>query len=241
VSTWIPSSLRVLCIDLLIWATSEEVAEFVNALSLHDLPSLKHFQLRIRGLRALPELREKLLVFFRRHAHVKRTGIDAGTGDSDSDADDDEWREIVRSIRSPRLGLLDVFRPAWHAWISADVKQLELHLRISHSFDDDKAKACYAFLDRMSTRAKQGLPCPQRVVFRLDGEYMEGWPRFSWQFMRPAATNEECLRLFSIHISICLAYAVRLRRFGIHVMDEESMAGKSLTQSRLASGVDRPS
>jgi hypothetical protein len=81
----------------------------------------------------------------------------------------------------------------------------------------------YGLLERIAARSAAGLAVPRRIVLQYDGRTR---PVLSWRQWVSDTDSDHSTACLN-HVCIMLALATRLRRHGIHLVDEEGIASQS--------------
>jgi hypothetical protein len=162
--------------------------------------------------------------FFRQHEHVPYVQLRL-----DPTKREELYERVLTTIQCSRFGLLQWFPPEWADMCSPRVDVLELGFWLAgigfpnqeHNWARSRLARPYGLLERIAARSAAGLAVPRRIVLQYDGCIR----RLSWR-QWVSGTDSDQSTACPNHVCIMLALAIRLRRHGIHLVDEEGIAGQ---------------
>jgi hypothetical protein len=167
--------------------------------------------------------------FFRRHEHVPSVQLRLGPTKRE-----EPYERLLTTIQCSRFGLLQWFPPEWADMCSPRVDVLELGFRPppdigrfpnrKRHWARSRLARPYGLLERIAARSAAGLAVPRRIILQYG---KRAFPVLSWRYWASNGTDSDQSTACLNHICIMLALAIRLRRHGIHLVDEEGIASQS--------------
>jgi hypothetical protein len=166
--------------------------------------------------------------FFRQHEHVPYVQLRL---DPMATQREELYERVLTTIQCSRFGLLQWFPPEWADMCSPRVDVLELGFWLAHVGSSNRERNWarsrlarpYGLLERIAARSAAGLAVPRRIVLQYN-RYTRR--RLSWRQWVSGTDSDQSTACLN-HVCIMLALAIRLRRLGIHLVDEEGIASQS--------------